>query len=113
MATPRLHRTARLLILPAALLGACATPDSHTSAVQGPVSAAPVDAAALAPAAVLATMERVADWQLAHPSAHDPDEWTQGVGDAGFMALSNLAPTRKYRDAMVAMGERNAWKPGK
>jgi unsaturated rhamnogalacturonyl hydrolase len=57
-------------------------------------------------------MERVADWQLAHPSEHPSTDWTQAVGDAGFMALSNLAATHKYRDAMVAMGTRNGWQPG-
>src|SRR6059058_4607069 len=111
MHTVRLHRSARLLILPAILpallLGACASPASHTgpSATLAGASAAQADAIP-APAAVLAAMERVADWQLAHPSLHGLDEWTQGVGDAGFMALSNLAGTHKYRDAMVAMGEK-------
>ncbi|GAB3458006.1 hypothetical protein GCM10027321_13320 [Massilia terrae] len=105
--------TSRLLILPVALLAACAAPNPHPAATPGPISAAPADAAALAPAAVLAEMKRVADWQLAHPSAHAPDDWTQAVGYAGFMALSNLAPTHNYRDAMVAMGMRNEWKPGK
>lgn len=113
MHTAPLQRTARLLILPA-LLAACATPATHgTVAAQGAASASALDAATPAPAAVLAIMERVADWQLAHPSTHAPDDWTQGVGDAGFMALSNLAPTHKYRDAMVAMGASNAWRPGK
>ena len=53
------------------------------------------------PAAVLATMERVADWQLTHPSPHATTHWTQGVGDAGFMALANLSGTRKVRDLGV------------
>lgn len=88
--------TFRLLLLPAALCCAFSTSAATTPA----------------PGAVLATMERVADWQLAHPSSHAPDDWTQGVGDAGFMALSNLAATHKYRDAMVAMGASNGWKPG-
>lgn len=104
----RLHCTARLLLLPAALLGAFAAP-----AVQAaPATTSAAADAAQSPAAVLAAMERVADWQLAHPSEHRPDEWTQGVGDAGFMALSNLSATHRYRDAMVAMGEHNGWKPG-
>lgn len=64
------------------------------------------------PKAVLAAMERVADWQLAYPSSHDADDWTQGAGYAGFMALAGLSADPKYRDAMVAMGEGNAWKPG-
>src|SRR5438067_7898018 len=114
MHTVRLHRSARLLILPAVLLGACATPASHTAPDANLAGASAAQADAIpAPGVVLAAMERVADWQLAHPSQHAPDDWTQAVGDAGFMALSNLAPTHKYRDAMVAMGEKNGWKPGK
>ena len=111
MPATRLHRTASLLILPA-LLAACATPASHTTLPAPNAASGAPSAADLAPAAVLATMERVADWQLAHPSAHAPDEWTQAVGYAGINALSNLAPTHKYRDAMVAMGEKNGWRPG-
>ncbi len=106
--TVRLRCSARLLLLPAALLGAFATPVLHAA----PEVSSVAGEAAQAQAAVMAAMERVADWQLAHPSAHRPDEWTQGVGHAGFMALSNLSTTRKYRDAMVAMGEQNGWKPG-
>ncbi|TFW32251.1 glycoside hydrolase family 88/105 protein [Massilia horti] len=111
--TTRLRCTARLLLLPAALLGAFASPALHAaSAKPNAASTMPADASVLAPATVLATMERVADWQLAHPSTHRPDEWTQGVGHAGFMALSNLSATHKYRDAMVAMSEHNEWKLG-
>lgn len=104
--------TIRLLVLPALFMGAFAAPPGAAAATPPAALAAP-DAASLAPAAVLATMQRVADWQLAHPSAHRPDEWTQGVGDAGFMALANLAGTHKYRDAMVAMGENNGWQLGR
>jgi unsaturated rhamnogalacturonyl hydrolase len=106
------HRTARRLLLSAALgaafaacpLAAAGAAETNTSA-----TASPTD---FAPAAILQAMERVAGWQLAHPSTHTATDWTQGVGDAGFMALSNLAPTRTYRDAMVAMGRRNDWQPG-
>ncbi len=62
--------------------------------------------------AVLAAMERVADWQLAHPSSHAADDWTQGAGYAGFMALAGISADPKYRDAMLAMGRGNGWKPG-
>lgn len=62
--------------------------------------------------AVLTVMERVADWQLANPSKHPPTDWTQGAGDAGFMALVGISGDAKYRDAMLAMGATNEWKPG-
>ncbi|HEY5551448.1 MAG TPA: glycoside hydrolase family 88 protein [Opitutaceae bacterium] len=64
------------------------------------------------PAAVLEIMERVADWQLANPSAHPPTDWTQATGYAGIMALARISSSPRYLDAMVAMGEQNEWKPG-
>ena len=78
-------------------------------------SAQPVAAPGLAeikPQPVLTVMQRVADWQLAHPSKHRADDWTQGAGDAGMMALAGISGDAKYRDAMLAMGETNHWKPG-
>ena len=64
------------------------------------------------PAPILDAMQRVADWQLANPSAHKPTDWTQGAGYAGMMALAGISGDAKYRDAMYAMGETNQWKPG-
>lgn len=74
------------------------------------VAASPIPR--LTPADVLSVMERVADWQLAHPSAHPATDWTQAAGDAGMMALAGISGNPKYRDAMLAMGEANGWKPG-
>src|SRR5580692_5454194 len=64
------------------------------------------------PMPVLDAMQRVADWQLANPSAYKPTDWTQGAGYAGMMALAGISGDTKYRDAMIAMGETNEWKPG-
>ncbi len=61
------------------------------------------------PSAILNAMQRVADWQLAHPSPHHPTEWTQATGDAGMMALVGISGDVKYRNAMLAKGETNAW----
>ncbi len=61
----------------------------------------------LTPKSVLDVMQQVADWQLANPSRHKPTDWTQGAGDAGFMALAGISGDVKYRDAMLAMGETN------
>src|ERR1700728_3879802 len=66
----------------------------------------------LTPANVLLIMERVADWQLAHPSAHSSTDWTQSAGDAGMMALAGISGDPKYRDALLAVGAANRWKPG-
>lgn len=62
---------------------------------------------------ILATMERVADWQLAHPATYDPTDWTQAAGYAGIMALAGLSGSPRFQDAMVRMGEANAWQLGK
>jgi rhamnogalacturonyl hydrolase YesR len=73
---------------------------------------AQAQSADISPKPVLDIMQRVADWQLAHPSKHQPTDWTQGAGDAGFMALAGISGDAKYRDAMRAMGETNEWKLG-
>src|SRR6266481_2405011 len=52
----------------------------------------------LTPVDVLAVMHRVADWQLAHPSAHSATDWTQAAGDAGMMALAGISGDPKYRE---------------
>ncbi|HVU08779.1 MAG TPA: glycoside hydrolase family 88 protein [Verrucomicrobiae bacterium] len=65
------------------------------------------------PKAILDVMQRVADWQLTNPAAKiAPTDWIQGAGYAGFMALAGISGDVKYRDAMLAMSEKNQWKPG-
>jgi len=54
-------------------------------------------------------MERVADWQLANPSAQNPGEWAQGVADVGMMALVGISGDTKYHNAMLAKGGTNGW----
>ncbi|NYE63189.1 rhamnogalacturonyl hydrolase YesR [Duganella sp. 1224] len=81
-------------------------------AADAPAAMAAAPSAAINPKAVLSAMERVADWQLANPSQHRPDDWTQAVGYNGIMALANISGSAKYRDAMIAMGEKNNWQLG-
>lgn len=81
-------------------------------AAETPSAQAAAPSAAVNPQAVLSVMERVADWQLANPSKHRPDDWTQAVGYNGIMALANISGSSKYRDAMIAMGEKNNWQLG-
>lgn len=64
------------------------------------------------PAAVLATMEKVGTWQLANPGKYKPDDWTQAALYTGLMALDGLSPSTTYREAMLAVGATNEWKPG-
>ena len=61
------------------------------------------------PPSVLAVMQQVADWQLAHPNTNRPTSWVPAVGDAGFMALAGIAADPKYRDAMRTVSEANHW----
>jgi rhamnogalacturonyl hydrolase YesR len=76
-------------------------------------AAAPTsDPADMTPAAILANMERVADWQLAHPSPHPPTDWTHGAFYAGVMALAGVSESPRFLDAMVKIGEGNEWKLG-
>ncbi len=64
-----------------------------------------------APAQVLATMERVADWQIANPSKQPVAGWVQGAGYTGFMALAEISSSPRFHDAMVKMSEGNEWMP--
>jgi len=57
-------------------------------------------------------MEQAADWQLAHPAKELPTDWTQAVWYTGLMALARIAPTPRYRDAMIGIGEANHWELG-
>jgi len=63
----------------------------------------------LTPYSVLNEMQRVADWQLAHPVTERPTSWICSVGDIGMMALAGISGDPKYRDAMLAKGESNDW----
>jgi rhamnogalacturonyl hydrolase YesR len=119
---PRLFLAAPLAatgVLLACATGAAQTaaPTATTSGVAAVATPAamqslPATAGALDARDVLALMERVADWQLAHPSAHVSTDWTQGVGDAGMAALANLSGQPRFRDALLRKGERDGWQLG-
>jgi rhamnogalacturonyl hydrolase YesR len=74
--------------------------------------ASPAFAAAVETRAIHHIMVAAADWQIAHPSAHDPWDWTQAAFYTGVMAFSKVADDGKYVAAMRAMGEINQWRPG-
>jgi unsaturated rhamnogalacturonyl hydrolase len=102
----------RLLLLPAALLAMLSAPLPTLAAAPAVADASTQAAQELNAQAVLALMERVADWQLANPSKHRDTDWTQGVGDNGIMALAGISGERRFRDAMLAMGAKNSWNLG-
>jgi rhamnogalacturonyl hydrolase YesR len=65
-------------------------------------------------AEVLATMSRVADWQLAHMPSSDrypPRGWEVAPFYIGVLALDSISQDRRFRDAMVAQGKANGWQP--
>jgi rhamnogalacturonyl hydrolase YesR len=68
--------------------------------------------AELKPAAILTAMERVADWQLAHPGAHKLTDWTQGAFYAGAMALARVSERPRFTEAMRTVGAATHWQPG-
>ncbi len=70
-----------------------------------PVAAAPDPAA-------LAVMGRVARYQLAHPSPERFDSWQQGTFLAGLSALDRAAADLQVHEALLRIGEGNAWTPG-
>ena len=88
------------------LASCCAQPEAQTRSAAGL-------SLATTPAAVLTEMQRVADWQLAHPPANRPPTgWVQAAGYAGMMSLAGISGDVKYRDAMVALGGTNGWQLG-
>lgn len=60
----------------------------------------------------VALLERVADWQLAHPSKHATTDWTQAAFYDGVMALAKVSQSPRFIDAMLNVGEKNEWKLG-
>jgi unsaturated rhamnogalacturonyl hydrolase len=86
------------------LLAAILCPKMASVAAAGPSGANSAD--------VLAVMQKVAGWQLAHPSQKAQTDWTQAALYAGMMALGDLSADARYREAMMGVGKNNAWKPG-
>ena len=69
----------------------------------------------ITPSAILVATKKAADWQLVHPSPslqrNGEKAWTYGAFYAGVMALSRIADTPKYHDAMVDTGRKFNWEP--
>ena len=84
---------------------------AQTSATKTASQAAPFSGD-IEPRAILRVMTAAADWQLAHPSSHDPWDWTQAAFYTGVMAFTRVTDDGKYVAAMRTMGEKNLWRPG-
>ena len=71
---------------------------------------------------ILAAMERVADWELAHPeiaavppSAHkttDPLDWVVAAFYVGLTALADRSSNPHYADTILSLGEKEHWALG-
>lgn len=84
---------------------------AQASVTQAASQAAPFSGD-IEPRAILRVMTAAADWQLAHPSSHDPWDWTQAAFYTGVMAFTRVTGDGKYVAAMRTMGEKNLWRPG-
>jgi unsaturated rhamnogalacturonyl hydrolase len=63
------------------------------------------------PKTIKATMLKATEWQLRNPK-HKLYDWTNGAFYAGVMAAYETTKSKWVLDSLLAMGERNGWKPG-
>jgi rhamnogalacturonyl hydrolase YesR len=74
-------------------------------------------------AGILASAERLADWQLAHlddlsyiplarPSTKSPRDWQQAAFWIGLTGVADRSASPRFRDAILAMGRREGWRLG-
>lgn len=99
--TPLLALACLVTVTTAAVAAPAATP-AETTAATAPVSRD----------AIVGAMRRVADWQIAKPSRHATTDWTQAPYFSGLLALYRVSGDKRYLDAVVGFGEKNAWKLG-
>ena len=58
------------------------------------------------------TMKKVVAWQLQNPK-HEPTDWTNGAFYAGVTAAWETTGSKEIYGAMMDMGNKTGWKPGK
>ncbi len=61
---------------------------------------------------IKARMLKVAEWQLKNPN-HELTDWTNGAFYAGVFAAYETTADKDILAALMDMGEKNGWKPGK
>jgi len=67
---------------------------------------------ALNPNAVAKAMRKVGDWELAKARPDFSQDWTFAALYRGFLAAADSLHENRYRDAMVAVGNKFQWKLG-
>ncbi|WP_133272755.1 glycoside hydrolase family 88/105 protein [Hymenobacter radiodurans] len=80
----------------------------HTGQAQS-VSAS--DKAFFKPKFIRKQLLRASKWQLAHPK-HTLTDWTNGAFYSGVFAAYQTTKSPLLLDSLLAMGERNQWRPG-
>jgi len=60
---------------------------------------------------ILPLMEKVAEWQLSHPTGKRLNTWEYGPFYAGLMALYKISSEERYYQAMLEMGNKVNWEP--
>jgi len=63
-------------------------------------------------ATLLAAMNRVADYQLAHPARPSFSGWIQGAFLAGLSTLERIDPSERHRAALETIAANNEWRLG-
>lgn len=63
----------------------------------------------LKPDKILATMKKVANWQLANPTGKALNTWDYAPFYAGLMSLYKLNQDKQYMKAIIEMGETVKW----
>lgn len=87
--------------------------------------AAPAGAGTSLPtrAGALGSVERLADWQLAHlepldyiplayAGTHNPRDWQQAAFWVGLTRVADRSASPRFREAILAMGRREGWQLG-
>ena len=67
--------------------------------------------AVFSPDYIKTALLKATKWQLQHPK-HSPTDWTNGAFYAGVFAAYETTKSPEILDSLMAMGERNHWKPG-
>jgi rhamnogalacturonyl hydrolase YesR len=60
---------------------------------------------------IISSLNRVADWQLRHPTGASLTSWEYGTFYTGLMAYYKCTGQKKYLDSAMAMGNRTRWEP--
>ncbi len=65
-----------------------------------------------APSDVLVTMEKVADYQIAHPGKQKFTEWVQGAYLTGLSSLDSISTSKRFHEELLRIAESNNWQLG-